>query len=769
LSKSFKSLHVKNVLLDKGKLQFKQEHSAQLFDLPDLNLRIQNFLVDSSHSHRDRLFYSDNIRLSSQGINQSLSDSLHLLSVATLSLETKDGNLRICGLDIKPKPAGIEEMNQQYCIHVPELSVKGLDLFKLLDERKADLDEIQLDTPKVALERYPDIDKKEIDSLARANLYDFISDQLISLYVKDINIREGNLKVSDYKGGTNELKAEQLNLSVKGFLLDSASASRSNDLFYAQHISVGTKIVDYYFTLPDSSYAIRIGNVGISTADSSIQADNIQLLPQWNNRKLKQSMLAWELEIPRLTMAGIDPDEWYFKKKLNLSKLRLESPIIRQTQLHQKEKEARLDLYPILHPLFEELSIRDLDIVKATFFQENLEENKKEDQKIEGISLKAKNFRLDSLGLIRPERIFYTDDVQLSLGRQSYWLQDSLYKFTFKEARISTQKGYAEVDSMMILPQFDIIAYVSKHGYAQNQLFLQSHKLLLEDIDLYKFLEEERLWIKKATIQGMDFRVKKDQRFKMKAGRRPPFPQEMIRDLPMAIKIDQMDLKGAAINFQAKTAFRNKTGHIYFTDINASLQNICNDSAYLLTHPKLAAKLSAEATIMNSGKLNTRFNFPLLDTLNTYSFTGNLGAWDMTELNPIVIPSARIRIKQGQIKSTNFEVFANKYESRGKMTMRYNDLKVSVLDEKGGEQDAIKRKPLLSAIANTLVVKQDNPNRRFLRYGKIRYESDLEKGFVNHWVQAVLSGVKSSIGMEEVGEKDKGGGLRYRKKKALIP
>lgn len=134
-----------------------------------------------------------------------------------------------------------------------------------------------------------------------------------------------------------------------------------------------------------------------------------------------------------------------------------------------------------------------------------------------------------------------------------------------------------------------------------------------------------------------------------------------------------------------------------------------------------------------------------------------------------MIPAGRIRIKQGKIKSTKFEVFADKYESRGNMVMRYNDLKVSVLDEKGGETDAIKRKPLLSAIANTLVVKQDNPNRRFLRYGKIRYEVNPEKGFVNHWVQAVLSGVKSSVGMEEVGEKDKKGGLKFLKKKKAIP
>ena len=81
----------------------------------------------------------------------------------------------------------------------------------------------------------------------------------------------------------------------------------------------------------------------------------------------------------------------------------------------------------------------------------------------------------------------------------------------------------------------------------------------------------------------------------------------------------------------------------------------------------------------------------------------------------------------------------------------------------------MKRRPLVSAIANTWVVKQNNPNRRFLRYGKINYEVNPEKGFVNHWVQALVSGMKSSVGMMELEKKDKKGGLKFSKKNKAIP
>ncbi|MEM8887533.1 MAG: hypothetical protein AAGD28_06065, partial [Bacteroidota bacterium] len=769
ISSAFKRLELNRLILQRGSLEFEEMKSRETYKLPQLALDIRNFKLDSLASHQKDLFYAEDIRLEAGNFFQNLPDSLHQISVGNLAISSQKGDIRLCDVDIKPRSQGTESIGQKYRIKLPDLQLKGVDLYELLSKRAADMQMISIDTPTVELERYPDIEKEEIDSLAKANLYDFISSQLNSLRVRQLKVNQGKLQVNDYQGGTNEFKAENLNLYVSDFRLDSSSAYRTDDLFYAQHIELGARVEDYYIMLPDSSYAMRIGNVGISTADSSIYAENIRLLPQWNSEKLRNAKQAWELSIPRVNMAGIDPDEWYFEKKLDFGRLHINKPVIRQVILRKDSSGRDQDLYDILHPSFEVLNIGELHVESASFLQDRLEEDSSYLHSYKGLGVKAHNFKLDSLGLMRKDRLFYSDHVDIKVASHSFPFQDSMYTFTFNELRLSTKNGYAEIDSALILPNFEIIDFVMRNGYAENKLFMQTHKIRIEGIDAYKLFEEGRFWGKRMQVQGLDFRVNKDQRFRMQPGRRPPFPQEMIMQLPLAVKLDQVDIMGGAVNFQLRTGFRRQPGFVYLTDIDASIKYISNDPEYLDVNPLLTTTLTANATLMKTGQLQAKFLFALQDTLNSYSFTGSVGPWDMQELNSIMIPAGRIRIKQGIIKSTNFEVFADKYESRGNMVMRYNDLKVSVLDEKGGEQDAVKRRPLISAIANTLVVKQDNPNRRFLRYGKIRYEVNPEKGFVNHWVQAVLSGVKSSVGMEEVGEKDKKGGLKFLKKKKAIP
>ncbi|MEL7342068.1 MAG: hypothetical protein AAGM67_16420, partial [Bacteroidota bacterium] len=60
----------------------------------------------------------------------------------------------------------------------------------------------------------------------------------------------------------------------------------------------------------------------------------------------------------------------------------------------------------------------------------------------------------------------------------------------------------------------------------------------------------------------------------------------------------------------------------------------------------------------------------------------------------------------------------------------------------------------VSFFANTLV-RSHNPQKRFLRIGSIEYTPETERSFVSNWVQALLSGVKSSVGVSNKKEKDK--------------
>jgi hypothetical protein len=78
------------------------------------------------------------------------------------------------------------------------------------------------------------------------------------------------------------------------------------------------------------------------------------------------------------------------------------------------------------------------------------------------------------------------------------------------------------------------------------------------------------------------------------------------------------------------------------------------------------------------------------------------------------------------------------------MRMYYDDLRVSVINRKRGNQ-----KGLESFFANSFVVRAKNPTRRFLRVGEIEYERDPRRSIFRYWYKSLLTGIQSSVGLRK--------------------
>lgn len=150
-----------------------------------------------------------------------------------------------------------------------------------------------------------------------------------------------------------------------------------------------------------------------------------------------------------------------------------------------------------------------------------------------------------------------------------------------------------------------------------------------------------------------------------------------------------------------------KTGAIWFTNTIGTFYNITNKQDRLKSNNICTAKLSTN--FMAKGKLNLLFSFNLNDATYNYSYQGHLGAMDMRAANPAVMPLGMVRIDSGKLKGLNFNIHSTQKTSTGKVTLLYNDLKVSMLGQ--GADQTYRKKPLLSLFANGLVVKNNNPDK----------------------------------------------------------
>ena len=119
-----------------------------------------------------------------------------------------------------------------------------------------------------------------------------------------------------------------------------------------------------------------------------------------------------------------------------------------------------------------------------------------------------------------------------------------------------------------------------------------------------------------------------------------------------------------------------------------------------------------------------------------------MGGMDGTILNSITEPLGKASVKKGKINNLVFDIKGNNYKSRGHTTFLYNDLAVNVL--KMNDNDELKKRGLLSLLANTLIA-NNNPKNNNTYIGEIDFTRDTQKSFFNLLWKSIFNGVKNTV------------------------
>lgn len=116
-------------------------------------------------------------------------------------------------------------------------------------------------------------------------------------------------------------------------------------------------------------------------------------------------------------------------------------------------------------------------------------------------------------------------------------------------------------------------------------------------------------------------------------------------------------------------------------------------------------------------------------------------------LNPITEPSLNLSVREGINRRLEASFKANNDSSVGTMKFTYNDLRVSILNQKDGE---VKEEKFLSFLINTLALKSDNPRRgRILIPSRFTHHRDKQRSIVGYCWRSIYAGIQVSLGMKD--------------------
>lgn len=223
----------------------------------------------------------------------------------------------------------------------------------------------------------------------------------------------------------------------------------------------------------------------------------------------------------------------------------------------------------------------------------------------------------------------------------------------------------------------------------------------------------------------------------------PKMPNEILSTISQRVTVDTINIVNGRLAYAERITVRATPGMISLKKINASIANISNRK----DQPDTAI-VRAKGVFMNSAPMTLFMALPLGSPDFSFRYSGSLGAMNVSALNAFLVPVERLRITAGRIHAASYAITVVDGKARGSLKIRYDGLRLSMLDKKTGSAKGILNR-LASLYARIFVI--NSKNRRdddgVLALGHIRYRRDKEDYYLQYIWFALRTGVFDIVGL----------------------
>ena len=338
--------------------------------------------------------------------------------------------------------------------------------------------------------------------------------------------------------------------------------------------------------------------------------------------------------------------------------------------------------------------------------------------------------------------ILTMDDAEIEMPQDYYSFHVSAMKMNFLERALA-------VDSVRIIPSYGKIAFGRKHGFEIDRFeglipFFRATNFSLS------FDDTTMVKASTAEIQ-LYLKVFRDKRLRFVVAKKL-LPVAQIRNLPFSLVLDTLRITKSYVSYEEIAEGTDEPGRVFFDNLYAQFANINNTSR------QGAMKLEARSNLLGHGAINLFATFPLAENTRS-SVAGALEDFSLPEINPMLLPTTRMKVESGKMKRLSFNFTFNAVRADGEVEMNYEDLKlVTFKDEDKSKGEDLEKDNFKTFIMNTFIFRknmdEDVPEEE--RTGTIMYMRDDARSIFNFWLKSVLSGIKSAFNIDKAEAKKSG-------------
>jgi len=506
---------------------------------------------------------------------------------------------------------------------------------------------------------------------------------------------------------------------------------------------------------PDRAYNITYADFDLNTFFKGITLDEVTIEPL---NPGKGTIVSGHVDYA--TIHGIVWRDFLFGKKLNISEIAFEQPIFNVVLSADTTKTTN---GKGLQDMFGDILLRaDLHTFRiqngSIVLKDPVSKAVKGEVKrlnilateIETDSLKFQHlipFEVGNLNIDIDSLTFKPNDyTEISLGRFHYNLMDK--EILLNDISLGYSIDWVEVSKRLGV-QNDIIELKAKE--------IGIHKLEPSS-DFYTQLDIEA---QKISVDGLNIKLQRNKNYPRPPDVAKPMFQGIINAIPMAILIDSVQISNSAITYGELGVKKHESGAIKIQDMNGTINGITNIPEEQKNIGQLDAKIKASL----AGKAAINIDLIVPYDKETFSMAVNVGAMNMTSLNPTLKPLAGVEMVSGQMSRMQFYMNAGPYRSQNKLVFDYSDLHLKLINEKKHDKKMV----LLSAVANGAIRSHNLPDQKHYLIANYQSVRNAYRSPINYIVQGLVQGftriVPGKIVQKLINKDNKKKRKKKRKKK----
>lgn len=509
----------------------------------------------------------------------------------------------------------------------------------------------------------------------------------------------------------------------------------------------------------DSLYRLEFDTLDADVIHSKLTVVNARLVPDSAVAARMEAMGTrpeniFSIKLDTLAVAGIDLSDFSKKKKIDLDTLYINAPSIEV--FHKKpvgvpkDSTTIQDVYQKLAKQLNRLSIKRL-YIKNMHMLHNSYVAGKPVKKIDlkNINILFDDILMDSATVNDTTRFMFAKDALVTMADIKLPTADSLYYLKVGSFALNAVKNTADLKHFSFKSRFSKDEF-AKHVTAQKDLYnINVNNIRVDDIIWGHLLTGENLAASKITLSGGDVNIYCDRRLPKPPPKMGHYPHQLLIKDSMPINIKTFALEDFEVTYEEFNPNSGKVGKVIFKNTNGEVSNITNDKNGIARNSYM--KATANAMFMGAAKVKATFLFNLAKAKEgVFTTDASMDGMDATQLNPICEPLGRFSIRQGNIKGLTTHIEGNNDGASGSVTFLYDDLKVDILKKDDNDSTGLKKRGLISFIANAFVIKKSNPTRGLgVRTEQCQSARDATKSFFNLVWKTVEDGIKKTAGYKK--------------------